>query len=72
MRASVACDGQVSDNPKQKLPFANGRFSASKNYEPSALAAHVFHGSEVETAAECSARTSQSTTYSCLIAAAGV
>ena len=28
MRTSVTCDGQVSDNPKHNLPFANGRFRA--------------------------------------------
>lgn len=26
MRASAACDGQVSDNPKQELPLAEGCF----------------------------------------------
>ena len=29
MRASVACDGQVSDNPKHKLTHAAGSFAAS-------------------------------------------
>ena len=28
MRSSVACDGQVSDNPKQELPLAEVRFLA--------------------------------------------
>ena len=30
MRASVACDGQVSDNPKHQLTVATGGFLASR------------------------------------------
>ena len=37
MRSSVACDGQVSDNPKQFLPLATGRFRASHSALPGSL-----------------------------------